>query len=105
MNHPTELEKRKTLEWQDANLVKTIPCPFAEHEAQYGEHTAKLFTLGHLWEGIVECSETGESDVCEHENTVVEEIEVDDAGAPYGTHRTYMSTIVVCTDCNCTVQE
>lgn len=50
-------------------LTKKIDCP--EHP---GEHKATLFCFGHRYAGTWECTVTGDSDACAHEETEVEQV-------------------------------
>ena len=74
-----------------------IQCP--EHAES--DHTAFLYHHGHKYAGIWECPITGSSDVCEHEDTHTEEVEVDTT--TNGEHDTYLTNIDVCDACECEV--
>lgn len=75
-----------------------IQCP--EHALE--AHNAVLYRNGHKYAGIWECLVTGASDVCEHEDTHTEEIEVDTT--TNGEHDTYKTSVEICDDCECEVE-
>ena len=80
------------------NDTISIVCP----EHPQSQHTAFLHQKGHMYPGVWECPVTGDSDVCEHENTHYEDIEVDTTRN--GEHDTYMSRVEVCDVCECEVE-
>lgn len=76
-----------------------IECP------AHGDHEATLYQHGSKYAGVWECNVTGESDVCEHESTHVQESVIDyhDPENAYG-HGQYEINVDVCDACKCAVE-
>lgn len=73
-----------------------IPCP------DHNEHEATLYTNGHQYAGIWECSVCETSDVCEHENFHFDVIENFPASA---WDWIYSQKILICDLCDCVVED
>jgi hypothetical protein len=76
--------------------TKIIDCP------AHNIHPATLYIWPHEFAGVWECPVTGESDSCQHTDTIEEIIEVDTTRR--GEHDTYETTIDVCELCGITVE-
>jgi hypothetical protein len=82
--------------------MKSITCPAHPNGRvkpwSLHKHKAVLWEHGEKWAGIWECLITGESDACEHENRVVESVEVTFWSSP-DVDSSYDVLVYVCTDC------
>lgn len=76
--------------------TKSIKCP--EHEDNC---KATLFCYPHEYAGIWECNDI--SDTHEHEDTHMEEVEVDTMRN--GEHGTYNTNIEICDECEITIND
>lgn len=76
--------------------TKQIDCP----EHPQASHKAVLYTFGHQYAGIWECTVTAASDTCTHESTHIESRQVDYFPTP-DIDSSYDVDVYVCDECQC----
>lgn len=95
MNTAQITERRRA--FQDEHYAKQIPCPFGTG------HSATLYVHGHRHGGYIECEPCDAYELCTHENTHTETIEIT---ARYGEQDiSYNQPVEVCDVCECGIEE